>query len=40
MNEKVSETDGEAFGQEEDVSVTAKDFVVQAGLGEKIDVSI
>ena len=40
MNEKVSETVGEAFGQEEDVSVTAKDSVVQAGLGEKIDVSI
>lgn len=40
MNEKVSERAGEASGQEENVAVTAKDSVVQAGLGKKIDVSI
>lgn len=40
MNEEVSERAGEASLQEENVAVTAKDSVVQAGLGEKIDVSI
>lgn len=40
MNEEVSERVGKASWQEENVAVTAKDSVVQAGLGEKIDVSI
>lgn len=40
MNEEVSGRADEASGQEENVAVTAKDFVVQAGLGERIDVSL
>lgn len=40
MNEEVSGRADEASGQEENVAVTAKDSVVHAGLGERIDVSL